>query len=737
MKSHMQSRDGLRLSMGAGALLFTFLAACGGGGPDAAQRPGAAQLPELQAGGPQAANVEGQVPAAAPQTGPVGAGLLQADGTAQDAGALADGEVVSLHGRGVYSVINLGPPDSGIGYLNERGQAAVSFRGAGTDDYVAAFFDGERVRLLAPAVDGSRDVSGLNNKGEVVGGYWLRPDGMVPRAYYWSARTGIKPLRPLSAGLRAWPTGINEHGTMVGWAETPTAEGGITEHAVRWTPSGAVLSLAPPGSIRSVAEAINLAGQVAGVAAIGDRQQAILWQRDGSSVVLDGGLSGAGSAHLLNDMGDAAGYGAGPGPVGLMAQGAIWHHRHGLSVIGALSTGNSSVNALNRRGEAVGQAGEGEPPFEAAHAVFWSRARGLVDLHTGDYYMSRALDLNAAGEIVGWLGGWYFPGERAFYWTRRGAAIDLNTRLHRPPAGLVLTAALDITENGSILAESNAGLVLLKPGKRGTDAPVLGPFELPLARYLGQSISFKLAFRDQNADERHGARVAVEGCTVADKVLTERAGTGELSVVLKNCSVGPHPVTVTISDSRGRSTSTWATFNVFDEGAGRATLAGRGILSPDGSRSRAGSSAAARHGGTRFDLYAVGPASGGTGVAASGRVSLDGALQFRSESIEQLTRQGQTMRLQGMGRLMGAPGYRFEVEATDGDLQQAGTADLLRVRITHTDPVSGALVVDYDNGLGAQARPLLGAGMRAPASKVAQSAAMRTVAGIGEIVLSP
>ncbi|UUZ55844.1 hypothetical protein LP419_10370 [Massilia sp. H-1] len=41
--------------------------------------------------------------------------------------------------------------------------------------------------------------------------------------------------------------------------------------------------------------------------------------------------------------------------------------------------------------------------------------------------------------------------------------------------GLVLRAGAAINDDGAILAYSNAGLVLLRPGKRGTDAPVLGP----------------------------------------------------------------------------------------------------------------------------------------------------------------------------------------------------------------------------------------------------------------------
>ncbi|UUZ50362.1 hypothetical protein LP420_10965 [Massilia sp. B-10] len=46
----------------------------------------------------------------------------------------------------------------------------------------------------------------------------------------------------------------------------------------------------------------------------------------------------------------------------------------------------------------------------------------------------------------------------------------------------MLRAGAAINDDGAILAYSNAGLVLLRPGKRGTDAPVLGP----VAKLAGQ-----------------------------------------------------------------------------------------------------------------------------------------------------------------------------------------------------------------------------------------------------------
>jgi hypothetical protein len=48
-------------------------------------------------------------------------------------------------------------------------------------------------------------------------------------------------------------------------------------------------------------------------------------------------------------------------------------------------------------------------------------------------------------------------------WTEAQGMIDLNDVLHAPPRGLVVTNAFTISDNGSIVAQANPGLVLPKP----------------------------------------------------------------------------------------------------------------------------------------------------------------------------------------------------------------------------------------------------------------------------------
>jgi len=103
----------------------------------------------------------------------------------------------------------------------------------------------------------------------------------------------------------------------------------------------------------------------------------------------------------------------------------------------------------------------------------------MVDLHPAPNYASEALGVNDSGVAVGLVRPSDTFESRAYRWSPGAAAVDLNTRLSDPPAGLVPTEARAISRSGDIVAESNAGLLLLRRGGGGTDAPtvasVVGP----------------------------------------------------------------------------------------------------------------------------------------------------------------------------------------------------------------------------------------------------------------------
>ena len=57
-------------------------------------------------------------------------------------------------------------------------------------------------------------------------------------------------------------------------------------------------------------------------------------------------------------------------------------------------------------------------------------------------------------------------GNHAFLWTQADGMVDLNTRLRGAANGLILASAIAIADNGSIVANANTGLVLLKIHQR-------------------------------------------------------------------------------------------------------------------------------------------------------------------------------------------------------------------------------------------------------------------------------
>jgi hypothetical protein len=76
--------------------------------------------------------------------------------------------------------------------------------------------------------------------------------------------------------------------------------------------------------------------------------------------------------------------------------------------------------------------------------------------------------------------------------------------------------------------------------------------------------------------------------------------------------------------------------------------------------------------------------------------TLKGAdLRFRSTSYDWLVVAGSTAQFRGVGQLNGNAGYRFEINATDGDAKNGAGDDRIHVRIWHD--ASGLVI--YDSGL--------------------------------------
>jgi hypothetical protein len=295
---------------------------------------------------------------------------------------------------------------------------------------------------------------------------------------------------------------------------------------------------------------------------------------------------------------------------------------------------------------------------------------------------SRALDVNNKTRIVGVIERTLGNGH-AVRWDGVSAPVDLNTLLYRPPAGLVLNGGRAINDAGDILAWSNAGMVLLRPGKRGTDAPVLGPIQgLPAFADVDQDLRMTVGFVDNDPRQSHTATVAwTDGCTSPHPLVREAGGVGDILLRHRFCAPGFQVVTLRVADSGGRETEIRA--DVVVNAPGVAAVGGRGTLGP--ASARAGAQAAP----LQFALWA--PLGKASGDAAGGQpfVSLGGPFAFRSDQLAPPTRSGRQVHLEGTGRLNGRPGYRFAIDTVAGNR--------MRVRVAHTG-AAGEEIVDYDHG---------------------------------------
>lgn len=459
------------------------------------------------------------------------------------------------HGNGdTYDIVNLVP---GIGYgshIDARGQAAfeyVSF----ADRLRVGFFDGERVSDISPPASDTTALGDMNEKGEVAM-YAALPanDGFVRVPFRWSLAAGWTALPTLGTDSTL-TAAMNDRGVIVG--ESYVAGDGY--RAVRWTATNNLVRLqTPPGFTDSYASDINEHGVTVGAATDpAGAFHAFLW--DNTGVPTDLGTFWATAAVALrnNKRGDVVGWLDLYGPD---FQSFLWSPGKGATRVGL----HTLPGALNNAGELVGRIYD--PGTSTNHAYVFSRARGLVDLHRAPFTSSEAIDVDDNGTVVGEMSS-TIPGayaRRAYRWSRSGEAVDLNAHLVEPPGGLVVTQALKISPRGDIIiANSNAGLVLLRRSG-GTDAPVLGPIQIPDIVRQAEPVALALSFRDRNTGDVHSATVDWDdGGGPEAAAISERAGRGELSATHTYARAGSYNIVVRVTDSTGRTTVQAHRFRIF------------------------------------------------------------------------------------------------------------------------------------------------------------------------------
>ena len=605
-----------------------------------------------------------------------------------------------------YRVIQLSP-SSAFAEINVKGQVAFTEFSAGTGTR-AKFYDGHTVRDLGTLGGPNANVGALNDYGQIAGSATVDAAGEVYHAYRWSKATGMVDLNPPGSG-RSFGNAINNRGWVAG--AVATAPGRSPLHAFRWTPASGVVDLGSFGNVSS-ASALNEAGTVVGYSEgpeLGILGRAFRWTEAGGLQSLVSISSVASEGLDINEAGKIVG--SASFDTSLSDQAFLWTPGGGLQEIGTAPSYLAFAQRINEKGLVTGQ--YYSAPVDP-NGFIWSRDTGLQLIGTPGTDTSNTGDVNNLGQVVGSLNA------RAFAWTRAAGVVDLNTRIPGAPPELELWQAQAVSDNGSIAAVGNTGLVLLVPSAAYHQAPVAAPIKLTGPTRVHSLLSFSSSFRDVDLRDTHKATWTWGDGASAAGTVSQAAGSGSVSGQYAYRKSGIYTVRLNILDSGGQGTSVERKLTVC--GCSSGAVAGEGaFLSPQGASARD-----TKGGGVaRFAFLseATGTrARQGTALGASEVHFNTGKLNFRSTAVDSVTVDGKRVRYSGSGSVNGVGGYRFTLTALAG----AGTAkDRVHMRITHADAHSKAEVVDYDNGLRAGARAAsLMAGVGAGTSTAAEGSAV-------------
>jgi probable HAF family extracellular repeat protein len=568
-----------------------------------------------------------------------------------------------------YRVIPLSPAASNAD-INAAGQVAFTeFLGTNAR---GIFFDGRTRRDIGTLGGAATAISAINDAGQITGTSATRTEG-VGHAFRWSKSSGMIDLAGAGAG-NSVGYDINSKGWVSGAAEFSPRR--FT--AFRWTPTTGLVNL---GSLNmsSSGFALNDAGTVVGGSESvegGLGQNAVRWPGT-TPIAITPFATPFSAAWDINNAGQIVGNG-GLDP-GFSDRAFLWSAKTGIVDLGVSAADVASAEQINEQGLVIGNL---YSPG-SSRGFFWSRATGPIVFGTLNTDVTDTADLNQRGQVVGSFNG------RAFVWTLAGGLVDLNTRLANAPPDLELGQALAISDNGSIVAAGNTGLVLLVPAGAYGQAPVAGPVKLTGTPRAGALLSFSAAFKDVDVRDTHTAVWSWGDGSKTAGTVSEKNGAGSVSGQHAYRAAGIYTVKLTVTDSSGKSSTVQRTVVVCASGA--TMIAGEGLFA---SPREALKLASPRAGIAQFAFLAEG----------NGKVAVQfdvAGIAFRSTTISSVTLGEARLQFGGSGTVNGKNGYRFTLAASEGT-RAADGRHRFGIRISHVDPVTRQEVVDYDNRSAAQ-----------------------------------
>lgn len=599
---------------------------------------------------------------------------------AADAQALEKG-----HAQTMYRVINLRPAgeslQAGIGIFNARNQLTFS---TGSGGLIRGwFYDGSRLVDIGSLNGRTTQVGDLNDAGQVVGAGFIRDAGTpeapgeIYHAFIWSKSKGIRDLGTLGGDGTSIANAINNQGQVVGNAYA--SDGRF--HAFLWSPREGMRDLGLLGSLPdsfASGTAINEAGEVAGVGSVNSGSyHAFRWTRHKGLQDL-GTLGGTTSAAAgITEDGLVAGESTIRGDVATHV--FAWTRHSGMRDIVPAGRNDAFFQEMSSNGHVSGfvvvDSGDRRP-------FSWTRESGLRILGTLGGSDALAQGGNNRREVVG---GSFTTGDldfHAFLWTPKGGMVDLNSRLRNAPAGLVITNAYAISDDGYIMAASNAGIVLLVPDNCPTRTQSVGPIAASSLVPAGRSLASSVSTASEDKAASHNVLWNWgDGSGDQQGSMRMRDGSGAASANHVYTAPGVYTLQAKVTDRSGKDMTASRTVVAYKAEPG-VTAASGWFVSPRGAHKAAGSRV------DRVEFSFLFPAGAG------GRLSVSGTgLHFSSKDIRMVKGSG-ARGFEGSGSLNGRSGYRFSLATAAGATGGAGRFGL---KIWHTDPASGAAVVDYDN----------------------------------------
>jgi probable HAF family extracellular repeat protein len=573
---------------------------------------------------------------------------------------------------------NYAPIDSGT----------VAGRSINSARQVALYF-GNRLYLWSPGT-GLVDVGAvpgpyifpqwLNDNGEVVGHFRVANSSNLNHAFIASLQSGVLDIGTFG-GTESEARGINNSGAVAGWAH------GAASNARRpfvWT-SAEGLADPDPSSYYGEAIGINGAGSAAGFSWIlGGYARAKIWPAGGGVVDLGAPFGSQSVGRALNESGDVAGdiiFTIG-GP-----QKAFRYSGGTLEDLGTLGGPSSRAQRINDNGMVVGYSASAsgvQRPFA------WTQSMGMVDIglpgspsyHTG---------LNNQGHAVGYVmgvSGYYQP----YIWSQTRGAVDLNALIPCRPANWRAYTAHGISDDGAILVLSSAGPALLTPGSACGIDPVLGPIAADDPIAVNVALHASAGFTDGDTADTHTGTWDWGDGASSNASVAEGDGEGTLSGFHSFSSAGVYRITLTVTDSGGRSTQGVRDVVVYDPSAGFVT-GGGWFISPVGAYKADESLTGFAYFGfvSRYQKGAAVP-TGSTEFKFQ-----TANLNFHSDRYDWLVVSGARAQYKGSGTVNGTGDFRFMLTAVDGDRLGGPAPDRFRIKIWYYDSAQQMDVTVYDN----------------------------------------